>query len=58
MLLRQALYEVRLSHVAHRARIQCEMAMIQAISDKAEFTIIGFHEGKMIACYSGHWIEV
>ena len=59
MILAKALYEVRLNQQAYYAKLQCEMAMIQAMKEGTEFTVIGFtHEGKILTHFAGHWIEV
>ena len=59
MILRNALYAVRLQQVASKARLQNEMAILEAITSKVEFTILGFQEnGTILACVNNHWIEV
>lgn len=59
MLLRNALFAVRLQHIAMRARLQNEMALLEAIKAGNEFTTMGFQEnGTILACVNNNWVEV
>lgn len=59
MLLRNALSLVRMHTVAMRARMQNEIALLQAIKMGNEFTTIGFQEdGTILACICNNWVEV
>lgn len=59
MMLRNTLSAVRLHHTAMRARLQNEMALLEAITAKVEFTVIGFEEnGMILACIGNSWVEV
>lgn len=59
MILRNALYAVRLQQAAFKAQLQNEMAILEAITNKAEFTIVGFQDnGTILACVCNQWIEV
>ena len=53
MFLRNALTAVRMAHIATRAALQCELALLEAIKGNASFTTIGFHEGQLVACIEG-----
>lgn len=59
MMLRNALFAVRLQHLAMRAALQNEMALLEAIKAGNEFTTIGFQEnGMILACICNNWVEV
>lgn len=59
MILRNALYAVRLQQAAFKARLLNETALLEAITSKVEFTILGFQEnGTILACIGNQWVEV
>ena len=59
MILRNALYAVRLQQATFKARLLNEMALLEAITSKVEFTIVGFQEnGTILACVNNQWVEV
>jgi hypothetical protein len=58
MLLRNALFAVRLQHLAMRAAMQNEAALLDAIKGHAEFTVVSFQEnGTILACICNNWVE-
>ena len=59
MLLRNVLYAVRLQHLSMRAALQNEMALLEAMKEGNDFTVIGFtQENKILTQFAGHWVEV
>lgn len=59
MLLRNTLTAVRMHHIAMRAALQCEMALLEAIKNNNDFTVVGFEEnGMILACIGNNWVEV
>ena len=59
MLLRNALFAVRLQHLSMRAALQNEVALLEAIKGHAEFTVVSFQEnGTILACIYNSWVEV